>query len=96
MADDGRQGKLATRAAPTRHAIASVWCRIPLDMNILRAVKRSPLGLDLYLWLTYRTFALKAPLCLSWRQLYRQFGVDPPRLAIRTPYTTSARTVTAS
>ena len=27
------------------------------------------------LWLTYRTFArLSAPLRLSWRQLYRQFG----------------------
>ena len=24
-------------------------------MNILKALKRSPLGLDLYLWLTYRT-----------------------------------------
>ena len=45
-------------------------------MHILKAVKRSPLGLDLYLWLTYRTFALKTPLTLSWRQLYRQFGVD--------------------
>ena len=45
-------------------------------MNILRAIKRSPLGLDLYLWLTYRTFALKRPLQLSWRQLYRQFGAD--------------------
>ena len=31
---------------------------IPLDMNILTALKRSPLGLDLYLWLTYRNFAL--------------------------------------
>ena len=50
---------------------------IPLDMHILRALKRSPLGLDLYMWLTYRTFALKAPLCLSWRQLYRQFGANP-------------------
>ena len=28
---------------------------VPLDMNILKALKRSPLGLDLYLWLTYRT-----------------------------------------
>ena len=52
---------------------------IPLDMNILRSLKRSPLGLDLYLWLTYRTFALKRPLQLSWRQLYRQLGVDPAR-----------------
>ena len=50
---------------------------IPLDLNILRSLKRSPLGLDLYMWLTYRTFALKRPLLLTWRQLYRQFGADP-------------------
>ena len=50
---------------------------VPIDLHILKAVKRSPLGLDLYLWLTYRTFALKRPLQLSWRQLYRQFGADP-------------------
>ena len=50
---------------------------MPLDMNILKALKRSSLGLDLYLWLTYRTFTLKRPLRLSWRQLYRQFGVGP-------------------
>ena len=49
---------------------------VPLDMNTLKSLKRSPLGLDLYLWLTYRMFTLKAPLRLSWRQLYRQFGVD--------------------
>ena len=33
---------------------------VPLDMNTLTALKRSSLGLDLYLWLTYRTFALRA------------------------------------
>ena len=52
---------------------------IPLDMNILRSLKRSALGLDLYLWLTYRTFALKRPLRLTWPLLYRQFGVDPAK-----------------
>ena len=52
---------------------------IPLDLHTLKALKRSPLGLDLYCWLTYRTFALKTPLRLSWRQVYRQFGVDPAR-----------------
>ena len=31
---------------------------VPLDLNTLMALKRSPLGLDLYLWLAYRTFAL--------------------------------------
>ena len=52
---------------------------IPLDLNILKSLKRSPLGLDLYLWLTYRTFGLKRPLRLTWPQLYRQFGPDPSR-----------------
>ena len=50
---------------------------VPLDMNILAALKRSALGLDLYLWLNYRIFALRAPLRLSWPTLYRQFGTDP-------------------
>ena len=35
---------------------------VPLDMNILKALKRSSLGLDLYLWLVYRTFTLQRPL----------------------------------
>ena len=52
---------------------------VPLNMNILKAMKRSSLGIDFYLWLTYRTFTLNRPLRLSWRQLYRQFGVDPAR-----------------
>ena len=49
---------------------------VPLDMNVLKAMKRSPLGLDLYLWLTYRLFGLAEPFTLTWRQLYRQFGVN--------------------
>ena len=50
---------------------------VPIDMNTLTALKRSPLGLDLYLWLVYRTFTLKSPLRLTWKQVYRQFGVAP-------------------
>ena len=50
---------------------------VPLNMNALAALKRSPLGLDFYLWLVYRTFALRAPLRLSWPTLYSQFGADP-------------------
>ena len=52
---------------------------VPIDMNTLTALKRCSLGLDLYLWLAYRTFALRAPLRLTWRQLYRQFGTDPAK-----------------
>ena len=55
---------------------------VPLDLNILTALKRSPLG-DLYLWLAYRTFALERPLQLTWRQVYRQFGVDPAKAGNR-------------
>ena len=52
---------------------------VPIDMNTLKALKRCALGLDLYLWITYRTFSLRAPLRLSWRQLYQQFGTDPDK-----------------
>ena len=52
---------------------------VPLDMNTLTALKRCSLGLDLYLWLVYRTFALRAPQRLTWRQVYRQFGLHPDK-----------------
>ena len=52
---------------------------VPLDLNILKALKRSSMGIDFYLWLTYRTFTLKRPLRLSWGRLYRQFGADPTK-----------------
>ena len=56
---------------------------IPIDLNILTALKRSPLGLDFYLWLTYRTFALPCSLRLTWRQVYRQFGAHPAKASDR-------------
>ena len=52
---------------------------VPLDLTTLKALKRSPLGLDLYLWLVYRTFSLRAPQRLTWKQLYRQFGAHPAK-----------------
>jgi hypothetical protein len=54
---------------------------MPIDMGILKALRRSSLGLDLYMWLSYKTFTLysqnRKPERLSWDQLYRQFGADP-------------------
>ena len=52
---------------------------VPIDLNVLRAMKRSSLGVDVYLWLTYRLYRLERPLALSWRQLYRQFAREPGR-----------------
>ena len=55
----------------------------PLDMNTLKALKRSPLGLDLYMWAVYRTFSLDRPMRLSWRSLYRQFGANPAKASYK-------------
>ena len=52
---------------------------VPLDLTTLKVLKRSPLGLDLYLWLNYRIFALTTPQRLSWQQVYRQFGPHPDK-----------------
>ena len=49
---------------------------IPINLALLRSLRRSSLGIDLYLWLTYRVFTLREPLQVSWRALYAQFG--PP------------------
>ena len=57
---------------------------IPLDLHTLKALKRSSLGVDLYLWLVYRTYTLKDPLRLSWPILYRQFGADQLKVNGRT------------
>ena len=65
-------------------------------MNVLKALKRSPLGLDLYTWLSYRTFSLNRPLPLSWKKVYRQFGADPPGWTTTARSKISARTACAS
>ena len=52
---------------------------LPLNMNVLRSLKRSPLGLDLYMWLSYRTFILREPVALRWSDLYRQLGAHPSK-----------------
>lgn len=46
----------------------------PLDMNTLKALARSPLGIDLYVWLAYRIYNLKEPVAISWEQLHTQMG----------------------
>ena len=52
-------------------------------MNTLTALKRSALGLDLYLWLVYRTFPIRAPQRITWRQVYCQFGLHPDKASDR-------------
>jgi hypothetical protein len=49
---------------------------VPLDMRALKALKRSPLALDIYIWLTFRTSYLKAATVITWEQLRMQFGSE--------------------
>ena len=43
------------------------------------AVESRPVVADAGREVTYRTFNLKSPIRLTWRQLYRQFGADPAK-----------------
>jgi len=47
---------------------------VPIDLRVLKALKNSPLGLDLYMFLAWRTFNLKDPVFISWKSLYDQLG----------------------
>lgn len=49
---------------------------VPLDMRALRALRRSPLGLDLYAWLVHRMGYLRASTFIPWALLLSQFGAD--------------------
>ncbi|MCP4127373.1 MAG: pirin [Gammaproteobacteria bacterium] len=49
---------------------------VPVDMRALTALKRSPLALDLYTWLTYRMSYLKGRTEIPWKALQMQFGAD--------------------
>ena len=47
---------------------------VPIDMRAIRALKKSPLALDIYSWLTYRASYLKRPTVIPWSSLALQFG----------------------
>jgi len=53
---------------------------VPVDMRALRALKRSPLALDLYAWICYRAFIIvqknQPPQFVAWEALRRQLGTD--------------------
>lgn len=49
---------------------------VPVDMRALKALRQSPLALDLYAWLTYRMSYLSKPTLVPWVALRGQFGSD--------------------
>lgn len=52
---------------------------VPVDSRALRALKQSPLALDLYAWATHKAYAVSRkgkPQFVPWRGLQTQFGAD--------------------
>jgi hypothetical protein len=47
---------------------------VPIDMRVIKALRRSPMELDVYCWLTYRMLSLDYSLFLSYSELAQQFG----------------------
>ena len=53
---------------------------VPIDMRVLKALRRSPLCLDIYGWLTYRMSYLSARTEIPWPALAAQFGAEYKRM----------------
>jgi hypothetical protein len=51
---------------------------VPVDLRALHALKRSPMALDLYCWLTYRLSYLTKRTEIPWEALQYQFGAGYP------------------
>jgi len=49
---------------------------VPIDLRALKVLKRSPMALDIYCWLTHRMFYLQKPVEIPWPLLQLQFGAD--------------------
>lgn len=52
---------------------------IPVDMRALKALKKSPMALDIYCWLTYRMSYLRREVVIPWEGLAVQFGSEYKR-----------------
>ena len=67
---------------------------VPLESRIVHKLRRSPLMLDLYAWLSCRLFLLKNETTIPWRKLEHQFGSDYCRPRdFRTKFQKSLETV---
>ncbi len=53
---------------------------VPVDLRVLKALKRSPLALDTYVWLTWRMSFMRDRTEIPWEALAAQFGSEYGRL----------------
>lgn len=53
---------------------------VPLDWRVLKAIKQSPMALDLYMWLSHRMSYIEKPVVIQWETLQKQLGSDVERV----------------
>ncbi len=49
---------------------------VPIDLRALKLLKRSPLAIDMYCWMTYRVSYLRTAITIPWEALQVQFGAN--------------------
>ncbi|NEN76519.1 protein kinase [Pelistega sp. NLN82] len=53
---------------------------VPIDLNVLHELRKSPMAMDVYTWLVYRTFGILStgnrPVKIAWTDLQAQFGAN--------------------
>ena len=52
---------------------------VPIDLRALKALKSTPMAIDIYIWRSYRNTYLRKPTLIPWEALQMQFGADYTR-----------------
>ncbi len=54
---------------------------VPIDLETVKKLRKSPLALDMYYWFTHRVYYLQNTTRIPWKSLRKQFGSEFGRLA---------------
>jgi len=77
---DRTRGLSGTPPSPYRLIFEQITRRpVPVDLEVIKALRRSPLQLALYAWLTWRFSILEKETTVPWEYLELQFGADYKR-----------------
>ena len=53
---------------------------VPIDLNVLHAIRKSPMAMDVYTWIAYRTYGIYTsggrPVKIPWESLQAQFAAN--------------------
>ena len=66
---------------------------MPVDLRVIRGLLRSPMSMDIYGWLTYRSATLQRTTKIPWEALYKQFGSASPMWKFKENFAKSLRDV---